>query len=47
MANQGTLDAGPNFNINDTAANIQAALNALNGDSHITQIIVSDNASIV
>ncbi|HEX4294597.1 MAG TPA: hypothetical protein VHZ29_10720, partial [Rhizomicrobium sp.] len=46
MANQGTLDAGPNFNINDTAANIQAALNALNGDSHITQIIISDNASI-
>jgi len=47
LANQSTLDAGPNFNINDSAANIQAALNALNGDSHITQIIISDNASIV
>jgi hypothetical protein len=46
-ANQSTLDAGPNFNIDDTGANIQAALNALNGDSHITQIIISDNASVV
>jgi hypothetical protein len=46
-ANQSTLDAGPNFNIDDTGANIQAALNGLNGDSHITQIIISDNASVV
>jgi hypothetical protein len=46
-ANQATLDAGPNFNINDTAAHIQTAINALNGDSHITQIIISDNTSIV
>src|ERR1700741_1181876 len=45
-ANQSTLDAGPNFNIDDTAANIQGALNALNGDSHISQIIISDNSPI-
>jgi hypothetical protein len=45
-ANQSSLDAGPNFNIDDTAANIQGALNALNGDSHISQIIIFDNAAI-
>jgi len=45
-ANQSTLDAGPNFNIDDSAANIQAALNALNGDAHISQIIIADNSPI-
>jgi hypothetical protein len=45
-ANQSTLDAGPNFNIDDSAANIQAALNALNGDDHISQIIIADNAAV-
>ena len=45
-ANQSTLDAGPNFNIDDSAANIQAALNALNGDAHISQIIIADNGPI-
>ena len=37
---------GPAFNIDDTAAHIQAALNALNGDPNIEQIIISNNAAI-
>jgi hypothetical protein len=40
------LDAGPAFNIDDTAANIDAALNTLTKDSNIQQIIISDNAAI-
>ena len=41
-----SLDAGPAFDIDDTAANIMAKLNALNGDSNIQQIIISDSAAI-
>ncbi len=47
QANQTALDAGPNFNIDDTAAHIQVALNGLSADSHISQIVITDNASIV
>jgi PII-like signaling protein len=46
QANQSSLDSGPPFNINDNAANIGAALNALNGDTNISSIIISDNAAI-
>jgi PII-like signaling protein len=45
-AHQAQLDSGAAFNIADTAANIGAALNLLNGDSHIAQIVISDNASV-
>jgi hypothetical protein len=49
QAHQSTLDAGPTFNISDTAADISASgiLVALNGDHHIGQIIVSNNQSVV
>src|ERR1700742_2972041 len=46
QANQSTLDQGPPFNIADTASNIGAALNALNGDSAISTIVITDNAAI-
>ncbi|MGD0189670.1 MAG: hypothetical protein ABSD74_02895 [Rhizomicrobium sp.] len=40
------LDSGPAFDILDTAANISGSLTMLNTDSHISQIIISDNASV-
>jgi hypothetical protein len=46
QANQSTLDQGPPFNIADTATNIGNALNALNGDTDISQIIITDNTAI-
>lgn len=46
-ANQIALDEGSSFDILDTAQNISNALDALNGDTAISQIIISDNASVV
>ncbi|HTQ13613.1 MAG TPA: calcium-binding protein [Rhizomicrobium sp.] len=46
QANQATLDSGPDFNIQDTAANISGALDQLNGDAHIDAIVIADNAPV-
>jgi hypothetical protein len=46
-AHKAQLDAGPAFDILDSAANIGAALNSLNTDSHISQIVISDGAPVV
>ena len=40
--NKSSLDAGSPFLIQDTAANIQAALASLATDTHISQIVVQD-----
>ncbi len=45
-AQQSTLDAGLPFTIEDTAFNITAAFDALDLDSHIAHIIISDNAAV-
>ncbi|HTT96752.1 MAG TPA: bluetail domain-containing putative surface protein, partial [Rhizomicrobium sp.] len=40
------LDNSPyTLHVTDTAANISSALSALNGNSHVTQVIVSDSAT--
>ena len=47
LANQKTLDGTPGgFDILDTAANIAASLDKLNGDSKILAIVISDNGNI-
>ena len=46
QTNQSTLDSGPSFTITDTASDISGAFDALDLDTHITQLIVSDNAAV-
>ena len=46
QTNQSTLDAGPSFTITDTAADISGAFDSLDLDTHITQLIISDNAAV-
>ena len=47
LANQGTLDQIPGgFDILDSAANITANLDQLNGDPHIDEIAISDNGNV-
>ena len=47
LANQGTLDQTPGgFDILDSAANITANLDQLNGDSNIDAIAISDNGNV-
>ena len=46
LANQGTLDQTPGFDILDSAANITAHLDQLNDDPNIGEIAISDNGNV-
>jgi hypothetical protein len=46
LASEASLDAAGSFTVKDTAANISAALNALNADSHAASIVASDSGLI-
>ncbi len=46
LANKSTLDATAGFGILDSAADVSAAFDTLDGDSKVTSITVSDDAKI-